>query len=159
MNENLTLTSNLPFEKLKEFEGCRLEAYKCPAGVWTIGYGHTHGVKRGDVISQWWADELLHRDIAVAEGQVRKLRCCQTQGELDACVSFVFNLGLRKFKGSTLYRKIVGGAATKEEIQKEFRRWVYAGGKVMPGLVKRREWEAQRFFEDGDYNNIIGNSD
>ena len=148
MNRNVTLTSNILFEKLKEFEGCRLTAYKCPGGEWTIGYGHTHNVRKGDTISQWWADELLHRDIAVAEGQVRRLGCCRTQGELDACVSFVFNLGLGNFKGSTLYRKIISGTATKEAIQKEFCRWVYADGVELPGLVKRREWEAQRFFED-----------
>ena len=146
--ETTIRTSNKLFEKLKEFEGCRLEAYKCPAGVWTIGYGHTNGVKPTDKISQWCAEDFLRKDIIQVEQQVLRLRCCQTQGELDACVSFVFNLGIGNFKRSTLYRLIAKPERNIEKIVCEFLRWKYAGGKVLPGLIKRRAWEAQRFFEN-----------
>ena len=143
----LTMTSKLLFQKLKEFEGCRLKAYKDVAGVWTIGYGHTGDVVKGDRISQWWADELLRVDIANAERQVLKLGVCRTQGELDALVSFVYNLGIAALKTSTLYRLIRSGKANRARIKKEFGKWVWAGGQKMPGLIKRRAWEAERFFE------------
>ena len=100
--------------KVAEFEGLRTKAYKCPGGVWTIGYGHTEGVKPGQ-------------------------RCTRRQAE--ALVDFVFNLGIGALEGSTLLKKIRAGADAAE-IQAEFRRWVYAGGEVQKGLVRRREWEA-----------------
>jgi lysozyme len=138
-------TSEILFNKMKEFEGCRLQAYQDAAGVWTIGYGHTRGVRRGDRITQWLADEYLRMDIAEAERQVLGLGLSLTQGQLDALVSFVFNVGIGRLQQSTLLRFIREGRP-EHDIKRQFRQWVYAGGRTMPGLVKRREWEAIRFF-------------
>jgi lysozyme len=129
-----------------EMEGCRLEAYQDAAGVPTIGYGHTKNVRMGDRITQYWAKEMLREDIEEAEWQVKELGVAKTEGQLDALVSFVFNLGIGRLKRSTLLKTIREGGS-KAQITKEFKRWVYADGKLLPGLVKRREWEAKRFFE------------
>ena len=140
------LTSDILFEKLKEFEGCKLQAYQDAAGVWTIGYGHTHKVLPGDRISQYLAEEYLREDIERAEHQVRVLHICKTTGQLDALTSFVFNLGISRLRSSTLLKVLrAGGSAAN--IRHEFMRWVYADGKRLKGLVKRREWEANRFLE------------
>jgi len=129
-----------------EMEGCRLEAYQDAAGVPTIGYGHTKNVRMGDRITQYWAKEMLREDIEEAEWLVKELGVAKTEGQLDALVSFVFNLGIGRLKRSTLLKTIREGGS-KAQITKEFKRWVYADGKLLPGLVKRREWEAKRFFE------------
>ena len=139
-------TTEILFEKLMEMEGCRLEAYKDAAGVPTIGYGHTKNVRMGDRISQYWAKEMLREDIEEAEWLVKELGVAKTEGQLDALVSFVFNLGIGRLKKSTLLKVICKGGSM-QQIKKEFKRWVFAGGKQLPGLVKRREWEAKRFFE------------
>lgn len=136
-------------EKLKEMEGLRLEAYRDVAGVPTIGYGHTKGVRMGDRISQYWADDLLRRDLHEAEDGVNALGVAKTQGQFDALVSFVFNLGIERLEGSTLLRRIRDGDAV-EAIRSEFMRWVYAGGKRLRGLERRRAWEAERFFSDDE---------
>ena len=138
--------SDICFEKIKEFEGLRTEAYFCPGGVLTIGYGHTGpDVRHGDVISKYWAEHLLKADLYDTEKAVDKLGVARTQGQFDALVSFAFNLGFYKLKTSSLLKTIKDGGSM-HAIRKEFKRWVYAGGKVLPGLVKRREWEADRFF-------------
>ena len=139
-------TTEILLEKLMEIEGCRLEAYQDAAGVPTIGYGHTKNVRMGDRITQYWAKEMLREDIEEAEWQVKELNVARTEGQLDALVSFVFNLGIGRLKRSTLLKTIREGGS-KAQITKEFKRWVYADGKLLPGLVKRREWEAKRFFE------------
>ena len=140
----------IAFEKIKEFEGCRLQAYQDAAGVWTIGYGHTYNVRQGDTISQWYADDMLKEDIENVERQLMALNDSEvldmTPQQLDAVVSFVFNLGIKRWQYSTLRRLIMYGRP-KELIQKEWMRWVFAGGKRLNGLVKRREWECSRFFE------------
>ena len=112
----------------------------------TIGYGHTKNVRMGDRISEYWAKELLREDIEEAEWQVKELRVAKTEGQLDALVSFVFNLGIGRLKSSTLL-KVIREGGSMQQVKKEFKRWVYGGGKQLPGLVKRREWEARRFFE------------
>jgi len=129
-----------------EFEGLRLEAYKDAAGVPTIGYGHIHNVRMGDRITDWYAKDLLSEDIAYFEDQVRELGAARTEGQLDALVSFAFNLGIERLKTSTLL-KVIREGGSKSAIKREFRRWVYADGKRLRGLEKRREWEARRFFE------------
>lgn len=130
--------------KVAEFEGLRTLAYKCPGGVWTIGYGHTGGVKPGQRCTRRQAEAWLREDLAVAAGEVDALGLDLAQGQAEALVDFVFNLGIGALKRSTLLKFIREGYAT-EHIQAEFRRWVYAGGEVQKGLVKRREWEAQRY--------------
>jgi len=143
-------TSECLIEKLKEFEGLRTEAYRDAAGVWTIGYGHTgRDVKRGDRITEYWATDLLRRDLAVVAKAVDELGVAVTQGQFDALVSFAFNLGIGRLRNSTLLKTIREGGS-HSQIKKEFKKWVYAGGKQMPGLVKRRNWEADRFFESED---------
>ena len=139
-------TTEILFEKLMEMEGLRLTAYRDAAGVLTIGYGHTKGVREGDRISPFWAKEMLEKDVAEAEKAVKELHVARTEGQLDALTSFAFNLGIGRLKGSTLLRVIRKGG-TRNQIKKEFKRWVYAGGKRLRGLELRREWEARRFFE------------
>ena len=139
-------TTDILLKKLMEMEGLRLEAYRDAAGIVTIGYGHTRNVRMGDRISKYWAKELLRGDIEEVEWQVKALRVARTEGQLDALVSFTFNLGIGRLSRSTLL-KLIREGGSKAQIQREFKRWVYADGKRLPGLVKRREWEAKRFFE------------
>ena len=139
--------SELALEKIKAFEGCRLTAYQDAAGVWTIGYGHTKGVKPGDKISQYWADDYLRKDIEAVEAQIEKLDLTLSQPQLDALVSFVFNVGIGNLQNSTLLRYIREGRS-ENDIKRQWRQWVYAGNppRTMPGLIKRREWESIRYF-------------
>lgn len=141
--------SNTLIEALKGFEGCRLTAYKCPAGVWTIGYGHTAGVRRGQAITAEEAEKFLRQDLRTYEAFVEKLGVTSQQHKFDALVDFCFNLGCDALEKSTLLKKI-RSCAPESEIRKEFEKWVYAtvaGRKrKLPGLVERRKWEADRFF-------------
>ena len=139
--------SKILIEKLKEFEGLRLEAYRDAAGVMTIGYGHTGSdVRRGDRITAYYAAELLKDDLGKFEAAVRRLHVAKTQGQFDALVSLAFNIGAERLKGSTLL-KVIGEGGSKRQITREFKRWVFAGGRKLSGLERRREWEAKRFFE------------
>ena len=138
--------SEICFGKLKEFEGLRTEAYYDAAGVLTIGYGHTgHDVRPGDVITKYWAEHLLKADLYDVEKAVDSLGHFN-QPQFDALVSFAFNLGFYKLKTSSLLKMIRNGASM-HAIKREFKRWVYAGGKRLKGLERRREWEARRFFD------------
>lgn len=138
--------SRILIEKIKEFEGLRLRAYRDSGGKPTIGYGHTLGVRMGQRITELQAEEMLRQDLWVAGRFANMIKEINTQGKYDAVVSFIFNLGVGNFKRSTLYKHIRHHAPDKL-IQAEFRRWVHSGGKVLPGLVKRREWEARRWAE------------
>lgn len=135
------------YELIKQFEGLRLEAYLCPAGIWTIGYGHTSGVSPNSFITIQEADEYLHRDVAAFEMQLNKLNLSLRQCQWDAIVSFVFNIGIGNFKASTLLAKIRINPDDNSIID-EFLRWVYANGKVMRGLQKRRLTEMKLYFSD-----------
>lgn len=129
---------------VKEFEGLRLEAYKCPAGVWTIGYGHTRGVIPGDVITEAEAEALLAEDLEDSEDAVRAFVNVElNQNQFDALVSFVYNLGSGNFNSSTLLRKLNNGDYLGAA--NEFNRWNKAGGVVLSGLVRRRNAEANLF--------------
>lgn len=138
--------SELLVGKIKEFEGYSDTAYKCAAGVWTCGYGATKGITPTTRCTRAEAEQWLLRDLAPVEAYVNTIPEVNTQGKYDALVDFAYNLGLGNLKQSTLLRKIKEGAPT-EDIQEQFRRWVYAGGKVLKGLVRRREWEARRWAE------------
>ena len=135
---------------VKGFEGLRLKAYYDSAGVATIGYGHTRGVKMGQHITEAEAEQMLEQDLWEAGRFANTIKELNTQGRYDAVVDFIFNLGVGNFKRSTLYR-LIRHRAPDRLIQKEFGKWVWAtdrktGKKVkLPGLVKRREWEAQRW--------------
>ena len=146
LKKKIMTTTEILFEKLMEMEGLRLMAYRDAAGVLTIGYGHTKGVREGDRISPFWAKEMLEKDVAEAEKAVKELHVARTEGQLDALVSFAFNLGIGRLKGSTLL-KVIRKGGTRNQIKKEFRRWVYADGRRLKGLEIRRDWEARRFFE------------
>lgn len=135
------------YELIKQLEGLRLEAYLCPAGIWTIGYGHTSGVSPNSFITIQEADEYLHRDVAAIEMQLNKLNLSLRQCQWDAIVSFVFNVGIGNFKASTLLAKIRINPDDNSIID-EFLRWVYANGKVMRGLQKRRLTEIKLYFSD-----------
>ena len=138
--------SDICLKKIKEFEGFRGTAYYCPGGKLTYGYGHCGpDVRPGDVITEYWAEHLLKADLYDIEKQVDSLGLELNQPQFDALVSFAYNIGFYKLKTSTLMKTIKEGGSM-HAIKKEFKRWVYAGGKVQPGLVKRREWEADRFF-------------
>ncbi len=139
-------TTEILLKKLMEMEGCRLTAYRDAAGVPTIGYGHTKGVRMGDRISPLWAKELLKMDVDETEREVRELGVARTEGQLDALTSFAFNVGIERLKASTLL-KVIRDGGSKSAITREFKKWVYAGGKRLKGLELRREWEAKRFFE------------
>lgn len=134
-------------EKIKQWEGLRLQAYRCPAGVLTIGYGHTGSdVTAGMKITEAEADMLLDADLGYFERGVEQAFPGLGQRQYDALVSFAYNLGLGALQNSTLARKVKADPGDPS-IAAEFRRWVRAGGKVMPGLVKRREAEAQWYFK------------
>ena len=130
---------------IKSFEQLRLNSYLCPAGVWTIGYGHTDGVNQGMLITEKTADAFLKQDIQRAESEVNRIKQDLTQGQFDALVSFVFNVGLQAFRISTL-RKLIERNPDDKKIATEFRRWVYAGNTMLPGLVNRREKEIQLYY-------------
>lgn len=137
---------------IKEFEGCRLKAYLCPARVWTIGYGHTgEDVKPGKVITQQEADRLFDNDLKRFEEKLSTLlrELTLPQHQYDALLSFCYNVGLSAFEKSTMLRKLRQGASP-DEVATEFARWVNAGGRQLPGLVKRRQREAKIFLK-GDY--------
>ena len=130
---------------IKSFEQLRLNSYLCPAGVWTIGYGHTDGVNQGMLITEKTADGFLKQDIQRAEAEVNRIDADLTQEQFDALVSFVFNVGTQAFRLSTL-RKLVERNPNDPKIASEFRRWVYAGNTMLPGLVKRREQEIKLYY-------------
>lgn len=138
----LMTTSQAGRDLIKKYEGLRLKAYKCPAGVWTVGYGHTRGVTSSTEISQSMADLFLLDDIRPLERHINKLGINFRQGQFDAIVSFLFNLGEGNFNKSTLKKKILAGG-NDEDIAAEFKKWNKAGGKVLDGLTKRREEEAE----------------
>jgi len=137
-------TSENGLALIRQAEGLRLRAYKCPAGVWTIGYGTTAGVKEDQIITRERAEELLRDDVKRFEDQVLRLVKVQlTQGQLDALVSFTYNLGAANLGNSTLLRLLNAGDYKGAAAQ--FDRWTKAGGKELPGLVKRRAAERALF--------------
>tara|TARA_R110000787_G_scaffold273283_1_gene380959 strand:+ start:97 stop:540 length:444 start_codon:yes stop_codon:yes gene_type:complete len=137
---------------IKKFEGCELEAYKCAAGVLTIGYGSTKGVKKGDTITQEEADKLLLHEMEEYEGYVNKLvEVDLSQNQFDALVSWVFNLGPANLKASTLLKVL--NSKDYEGVPAQIQRWNKAGGKVLEGLIRRRNAEAL-LFEGKDWEHI-----
>lgn len=130
---------------VKQFEGRELKAYRCNAGVWTIGYGHTKGVKEGDTISASEAEQLLVEDItAIAADLNRLVNVPVTQGQYIALLSLAFNVGASAVKKSTLLFHLNHGRY--DEAAAELDKWVHVGGKVSEGLKRRRAAE-RRLFE------------
>ena len=135
------------YDLIKNFEGCELEAYPDPATGGepiTIGYGHTGGVKLGEVITQEQADEYLISDVKRFADAVNQMVTVPiTQSEFDALCSFAFNLGIGNLRNSTLLRKLNSG--NKDSAANQFLVWNMAGGRVMAGLTRRREAERTLF--------------
>jgi lysozyme len=126
-------------------EGCRLSAYADQGGVWTIGYGHTGpGVHAGLTITQEQADTFLQSDIAGSVACVNKLVTANiSQSQFDALVDFTFNLGCASLASSTLLRYVNTGDFASAA--NEFQRWDHIGNIIVPGLLRRRQAEAQMF--------------
>lgn len=138
-------TSQAGINLIKQFESLRLEAYRCPADIWTIGYGHTAGVRRGDRIDEQKAEQLLAEDLRQFEAVVSRECPGVNQNQFDALVSFTFNLGTRNFIKSTLL-KCVKANPQSVNIRDEFSRWNKAKGMVLSGLIRRRKAEADLYF-------------
>jgi lysozyme len=135
---------------IKQFEGCKLKAYKCPAGLWTISWGLTfypdgRKVKEGDVITQQQAEEYFDAVVNDFAKQVDVLvKSNVTANNFSAIVSFTYNVGIGNLKNSTLLKKV--NANPKDAtIPAEFRKWVRANGEVLKGLVRRRDAEAKLY--------------
>jgi lysozyme len=133
-------------ELVKRFEGCRLTAYKCPAGIWTIGWGETLGVKEGDVWTQEQADHVLRQ--RVGQFMLATLKRCprlhtEPPGRLVGCTSLAYNIGVGAFGASSVSRKTTRldytGAADS------FLLWNKGGGRVLRGLTLRREAERLKY--------------
>lgn len=146
MNE---IAINKAAELLKKIEGCKLKAYLCPAGVWTIGYGHTKGVKEGDVWTKDQAEEALKKDIPEYMSSV--LKSCPSLADypnrLAACTSLTYNIGPGNFASSTVARYIRRGEY--QAAADAFGRWVFSKGQKLQGLVNRRAAERKIFLLDG----------
>lgn len=132
-------------ELIKKFEGCRLTAYRCPAGVWTIGYGHTGNVQEGQVITQNYAETLLRSDLVAYELKVSKYnpKYKWRQHEFDALVSFSYNIG-------SIDQLTANGTRNRKEIAEKMLLYNNAGGKVLAGLKRRREAERELFLGSPD---------
>lgn len=151
-------TSKRALQFIKDHEGLRLKSYKDAVGVWTIGYGHTSdgyfNVEKGMEITNAKAVDLLKYDVQEAEAGIdNMLKEPLPNGNMyGAVVSLVFNVGLGNFRSSTLLKKLnrkdYDGAA------KEFSKWVKAGGKTLPGLVRRRAEEKALFMTPVDLEDV-----
>jgi lysozyme len=129
---------------IKNYEGCRLEAYQDSVGVWTIGYGITKDVKEGDKINQDEAEHLLKEEMPEYEGYINNMvEVPLEQCQFDSLVCWVYNLGPTNLKESTLLRILNEG--DYGGVPEQIKRWNKAGGEVLAGLVKRRQAEANLF--------------
>lgn len=139
-------------DRIKRWVGLKLAAYLCSGGVWTIGYGHTGPeVKQDMVINPAIAQEMFDADVARHEQELNALLTAHgvklKQNQFDALLSFVFNLGIGNLRESTLFRKLKVNPADPT-IPDEFRRWVYAKGVKLPGLVQRRQTESEIYADE-----------
>ncbi len=148
MNSNMSM-SHTGLQLVMRFEGLRLTAYKCPANIWTIGFGHTGpDVEESMVISEEQAERLLRGDIEFAEIGVRTYATVPlTQGQFDALTSFAYNCGIGALRGSTMLRKL--NSRDYLGASEEFRKWDMAAGQHLPGLARRRADEKEMFL-NGD---------
>jgi len=137
---------------IKKFEGCELEAYKCAAGVWTIGYGHTKDVKEGEVITKEEAESMLVHELQEYCNDVDiAVKVDLKQNEFDALVSWTYNLGPTNLNSSTMLRVLNEGK--HDDVPTQIKRWNKAGGEVLKGLIRRRNAEAL-MFEGKDWSEV-----
>lgn len=144
--------------KVKEFEGFRSKAYKCPSGVLTIGYGHTHGVIAGMSITESFATRLLLDDLDVVKSQLNTIHLyfsCMPFGFQYAIIDFVFNVGISKYRRSILCKIVesvshsdIFDDSCRQRISVELQKWCFAKGKKLRGLEKRRNWECELLYID-----------
>ena len=137
---------------VREFEGCRLVAYKCPAGVWTVGWGQTtingRPVQQGDTITQQQADAFLDAELQGTGEQLLKLLPMAAQwraNEIAALISWAFNIGLGAVASSTLRKRLQAGEDACDVVRAELPKWVHAGEAVLAGLERRRAAEVALF--------------
>lgn len=142
-------TSQQGIDFIKRHEALRLHAYRDAVGVWTIGYGHTSTAKQGMVITEAEAERLLRQDLKTAEEEINRHLLPLKQHQFDSLASFVFNVGIGAFRKSTLLKRLKMDV-NHPDIINQFGRWVYGGGKILKGLVKRRREEANLYMT-GDY--------
>lgn len=137
-------TSTRGLNLIKEFEGCELKAYRCPAGVWTVGFGSTKDVTKGLKITKAEAEQRLKDDVKQFEESINALvKVSLNQNQFDALVSFTYNVGIGALKTSTLLKKLNEG--DYKSAAKEMLRWTKAGGFVLNGLIRRRNAEKNLF--------------
>ena len=137
-------TSQYGIDLIKHFEGGELEAYQCAAGVWTIGYGHTKGVQPGDQWSESHANHMLEVELEEYENYVSTaVTVPLSQNQFDALVSWVYNLGNGNLTSSTMLKVLNSGDYAG--VPAQILRWNKAGGKVLDGLTRRRQAEADMF--------------
>ena len=129
---------------IKQSEGFRAKAYKCPAGVWTIGYGTTAGVIPGMVVTEAEANALMMKHVSGIEKQLNGLSLRLRQTQYDALIDFIYNLGFGNFLGSGLLRMIKVNPDSSN-IPTEFRKWKNSGGSPSKGLIFRREAEIRLY--------------
>lgn len=130
---------------IKQYESCQLDAYKCPAKIWTIGYGHTKDVTEDMSITEEEADNLLKEDLEEVETYLNKFGYDLTQNQFDALVSFIFNVGIGNFTKSTMKKCLDSGDMLAAS--EEFDKWVFCKGQVLGGLIARRTEEKELFLQ------------
>ncbi len=140
----LMKTSNTGRQLIKQYEGLRLQAYRCPAGIPTIGWGHTEGVKMGQCITEEEAEDLLTDDLMPVEKLLNSMHINFRQEQFDALASWIFNLGGGNFVSSTLCKRLQAGAED-EQVTDQLVKWVHSNGRPLTGLMKRRVEEANMF--------------
>ena len=144
--------SNEGISLIKKFEGCELEAYQDAVGVWTIGYGHTKDVRQGMSITKEQADNMLINELDEYCDHVEKAVTVDLkQNQFDALVSWTYNLGPTNLNASTMLKVL--NNKNYDEVPAQIKRWNKAGGKVLEGLVRRREAEAL-LFEGKDWTEV-----
>ena len=134
-------TSIIGRNLIKTFEGYRDTAYLDPAGIWTIGYGHTGGVKEGDTVTEEGADALLKQDLKAAENTVNATGLTLSQLQFDALVSLVYNIGSGNFNNSTLLKLLKVSTKPADDLEKWWKAYNKARGKKLKGLERRRAAE------------------
>ena len=137
---------------IKKFEGCELEAYVCPAGKLTIGYGRIKDVKEGDTCTQEQAEKWLNEELVEYEEYVENLvEVPLSQCQFDALVAWTYNLGPSNLSSSTMLKCL--NKTEFEKVPAEIKRWNKAGGEVLDGLIRRREAEAM-LFQGQDWHEV-----
>lgn len=142
-----TKALTLAMQIIRQFEGCELIAYRCPAGRWTIGWGETHGIQEGMTWTQQQADEALRKRVSELAENV--LSACPTLEQypyrLAACISLAYNIGISNFAGSSVAKYIRRGEY--QAAADAFGLWVNAGGRKLQGLERRRRAERELYLQ------------